>query len=148
VLFIPSCPGYTNMTVALDRSDRCKSLVGFASGELLDSCVFWVLVLLVSSWSVWSCFVRFCVGFSFRDGCFEVVFVLGTREVTDAFWNACCAAAVATVLTGVVHRSDRCSTGSKPCKFPMCVFICFGSEGCLLVPRSSGTRVATWAWPT
>jgi hypothetical protein len=24
------------------------------------------LVLLVSSWSVWSCFVRFCVGFSFR----------------------------------------------------------------------------------
>jgi hypothetical protein len=29
----------------------------------------WVLVLLVCSWSVWSCFVRFCVGFSFRAGC-------------------------------------------------------------------------------
>jgi hypothetical protein len=23
-----------------------------------------------------------------------------------------------------------------------------GSEGCVLVPRSSGTPVATWAWPT
>jgi hypothetical protein len=40
VLFIPSCPGYTGLTGALDRSDRCKPLVGFASGELLDSCVF------------------------------------------------------------------------------------------------------------
>jgi hypothetical protein len=23
-----------------------------------------------------------------------------------------------------------------------------GSEGCVLVPRSSGTPVATWTWPT
>jgi hypothetical protein len=29
------------------------------------------------------------------------------------------------------------------------VFHCFlGSEGCVLVPRSSGTPVAMWAWPT
>jgi hypothetical protein len=35
VLFIPSCPGYTGLTGALDRSDRCEPLVGFASGELL-----------------------------------------------------------------------------------------------------------------
>jgi hypothetical protein len=29
------------------------------------------------------------------------------------------------------------------------VFRCvLGSEGCVLVPRSSGTTVATWAWPT
>jgi hypothetical protein len=47
VLFIPSCPGYTSLTGALDRSYRCKSLVGFASGELLDSCVF-------GSWCCWS----------------------------------------------------------------------------------------------
>jgi hypothetical protein len=40
VVFIPSCPGYTGLTGALDRSDRCEPLVGFASGELLDSCVF------------------------------------------------------------------------------------------------------------
>jgi hypothetical protein len=46
VLFIPSCPGYTGLTGALDRSDRCESLVGFASGELLDSRVF-------GSWCCW-----------------------------------------------------------------------------------------------
>jgi hypothetical protein len=40
VLFIPSCPNYTGLTGALDRSDRCISLVGSVSGELLDSCVF------------------------------------------------------------------------------------------------------------
>jgi hypothetical protein len=39
VLFIPSCPGYTSLTGALDRSDRGEPLVGFSSGELLDSCV-------------------------------------------------------------------------------------------------------------
>jgi hypothetical protein len=47
VLFIPSCPGNTGLTSALDRSDRCKPLVGFALGELLDSCVF-------GSWYCWS----------------------------------------------------------------------------------------------
>jgi hypothetical protein len=86
--------------------------------------------------------------------CFGGVFVLGPREVNEALWNACCAAAAATGLTGTVHRSDwchrsdRCSTGSKPCKFPMCVLVCCSSEGCVLIPRSSGTPVATWAWPT
>jgi hypothetical protein len=76
------------------------------------------------------------------------VFVPGPREVTEALWNTCCAAVVATGLTGTGHRSDRCSTGSKPCKFPLCVSVCFGPEGCLLVPRSSSTSVAAWAWPT
>jgi hypothetical protein len=73
---------------------------------------------------------------------FGGVFVPGPREVTKALWNICCAAAVATGLTGSVHRSDRCSTGSKPCKFPLCVLVSFGSEGCLLVPRISSTPVA------
>jgi hypothetical protein len=36
VLFIPSCPGLTGLTCVHDRSDRCRPLVGFASGELLD----------------------------------------------------------------------------------------------------------------
>jgi hypothetical protein len=93
--------------------------------------------------------------------CFRGVFVPGPREVTEAVWNICCAAAVAIGLTGSFyrsdlchrsdgagHRCDRCSTGSKMCKFPLCVLGCFGSEGYLLVPRSSGTPVATWAWPT
>jgi hypothetical protein len=33
-------------------------------------------------------------------------FVPGPKEVTEAFWNTCCAAAVATGLTGAIHRSD------------------------------------------
>jgi hypothetical protein len=80
------------------------------------------------------------------------VFIPGPREVTEALWNICCAAAVATGLTGlptsltsVGHRSDRCSTGSKPCKFPLCMLVSSGSEGCLLVPRISSTPVATWS---
>jgi hypothetical protein len=48
-----------------------------------------------------------------------------------------------TGLTGGAHRSDRC--WSVDSRF---VFRCvLGSEGCVLVPRSSGTPVATWAWP-
>jgi hypothetical protein len=80
VLFIPSCPGYTGLTGALDRSDRCESLVGFASGELLDSCVF-------GSWSCWSVLgrfgvglFRFCVGFSFRTGSVFGVFLFQGLE--------------------------------------------------------------------
>jgi hypothetical protein len=48
VLFIPSCPGYTGLTGALDRSDRCEPFVGFDLGELLVSCVFG----LCCCWSV------------------------------------------------------------------------------------------------
>jgi hypothetical protein len=47
VLFISSYPDYTGLTGALDLSDRCKPLVGFALGELLDSRVF-------GSWCYWS----------------------------------------------------------------------------------------------
>jgi hypothetical protein len=56
----------------------------------------WVLVLLVSSWSVWSCFVRFSVGFSFSAGCVLGVFLVqglekslrlfGTLVVEDHVW--------------------------------------------------------------
>jgi hypothetical protein len=53
VLFILSCPGYTGLTGALDWSDRCEPLVGFASGDLLDSCVFG----LWCCWSVLGLFV-------------------------------------------------------------------------------------------
>jgi hypothetical protein len=38
VLFIPSCPGYTGLTGALDRSDRCNPRWDFA----------WVNVLVCS----------------------------------------------------------------------------------------------------
>jgi hypothetical protein len=107
VLFIPSCPDYTGLTGALDRSDRCEPLVGFASGELLDSCVF-------GSWCCWSVLGLFGVvllgfvsGFPSVQVVLWGVFVPGPREVTEALYNACCAAAVATGMTGAVHRSDR-----------------------------------------
>jgi hypothetical protein len=59
-------------------------------------------------------FFRFCVGFSFLAGCvLGGVFVPVPREVTEALWNACCAAAVATDLTGAVHRSDRCHRSDR-----------------------------------
>jgi hypothetical protein len=84
VLFIPSCPGYTGLTGALDRSDRCEPLVGFASGKLLDSCVF-------GSWCCWSVLGLFEVGllgfvwvFLPCRLCFGGVFVLGPKEVTEA----------------------------------------------------------------
>jgi hypothetical protein len=35
VLFIPSCPGYTGLTGAPDRSDRCEPLWVFAQVNVL-----------------------------------------------------------------------------------------------------------------
>jgi hypothetical protein len=40
VLIILSCPDYTDLTGALDRSDRCEPFVWFPLGELLNPCVF------------------------------------------------------------------------------------------------------------
>jgi hypothetical protein len=78
VLFIPSCSGYTGLTGALNWSDRCEPLVGFASGELLDSCVF-------GQWCCW-----------FVLGLFGVVFlsfVLGFPFVQVVFWGCFCSRA-------------------------------------------------------
>jgi hypothetical protein len=118
-----------------------------------------VVLLLVNSWSVWSCFARFCVGFFFHAGCVlgaslfqgleKSLRLSGTFVVRLLQPQA--RPALPTGMTGVIgltvagHRSDRCSTGSKLCKFPLCVLVCFGSEGCLLVPRISSTLVATWS---
>jgi hypothetical protein len=59
VLFITSCPGVTGLTGARDRSDRCEPFVGFASGELLDPCVF----RLCYCWSVIGRFGVVLLGF-------------------------------------------------------------------------------------
>jgi hypothetical protein len=72
VLFIPSCPDYTGLTGALDRSNRCESLVGFASGELLDSCVS-------GSWCRWSVLGLLEVGL--------LGFVWGFPSVQVVFWG-------------------------------------------------------------
>jgi hypothetical protein len=58
--------------------------------------------------------------------------------------GSCQLSPAGTGLTGGAHRSERC--WSVDSRF---VFRCVhGLQGCVLVPRSSGTPVATWAWPT
>jgi hypothetical protein len=59
VLFISSCPIYTGLTDALDRSDQCDLFVGFAVGELLVPCVFG----LCCCWSVLGLFGVVLLGF-------------------------------------------------------------------------------------
>jgi hypothetical protein len=87
---------------------------GICLGELPCSCGFCLVVLLVSSGPVWSCFARLFEGFFFLAGCvLEVVFVPGPRGVTEAFWNVCCATVIATVLTSAVHRFDRCHRSER-----------------------------------
>jgi hypothetical protein len=153
----------------LHRYDRCSwpvwpvwALCGIFLGWVAGPVCFWVVLLLVSSWSVWSCFARFCEGFFFPAGCVVEVFLFqglekslrlsGTfvvRVLLPLAWLALSTSVtVVTGLTGAGHRSDRCGTSNKPCKFPLCVLVSFGSEGCLLVPRISSTPVATWNWPT
>jgi hypothetical protein len=91
----------------LDRSDWCKALVGFASGNYLVR-VIWPVVLIVSSWLVWSCFARFCEGFSSGVGCvLEGFFVPRPMGVTEAFWNFVVHQLFDTGLTGRAHRSNR-----------------------------------------
>jgi hypothetical protein len=68
--FIPSCPGTTGLTGALDRSDRCEPLVGFVSGELLGSCVFG----LCCCWSVLGWFGVVLLGFEKGSSSLQVVF--------------------------------------------------------------------------
>jgi hypothetical protein len=70
VLFIPSCPGYTGLTGALDRSDRCEPYVGFASGELLNQCVF----ELCWCWSVLGSLGGVLVGFVLGSSSVQAVF--------------------------------------------------------------------------
>jgi hypothetical protein len=113
VLFIPSCPGLTGLTGASDRSDHCVPFVGFSLNELLDLCVF-------GSWCCWSVLGLFgvvlldlCRVFLPCRLCFGGVFVPQPREVIEALCNICCAAAVATDLTGSVHQSDRCHRSDR-----------------------------------
>jgi hypothetical protein len=72
VLFIPSCPGYTGLTGASHLWDlpRVNCLTRVSLG----------LSAAVYSWSVWSCFVMFCVGFFFRAGCVLGVFLFQGLE--------------------------------------------------------------------
>jgi hypothetical protein len=80
VLFIPSCPGYTGLTDALNRSDWCNSC--------------WVFARV----NVWVCLLLSCVAAVSSLGRF------GARLACLVFWGFL----AETGLTGVLHRSDRC----------------------------------------
>jgi hypothetical protein len=80
VLFIPSCLGYTGLTGALDRSDRCNPCWDFAR---VNVCV---------------CSLLSCVAAVTSLGRF------GARLACLVFWGFL----AQTGLTGVLHRFDRC----------------------------------------
>jgi hypothetical protein len=139
----------------LHRPDRCSWPVwpvwvtcGICLGWTAWLVCLWVLVLLVSFWSVWSCFVRLCVGFSIREGCVLGVFLFQGLEkslrLSGTFVVRRCPPVWSAQVIGLTGAAQAASRASFRCVC-WCVF---GSEGCLLVPRSSGTPVATWTWPT
>jgi hypothetical protein len=80
VLFIPSYPGYTGLTGALDRSDRCEP--------------WWVFARV----NVWVCSLLSYVVAVSSLGQF------GGRFACLVFWGF----QAVTGLTGVSHRSNRC----------------------------------------
>jgi hypothetical protein len=80
VLFIPSCLGYTGLTGALGRSNRCNPCWVFARAN------------------VWVCLLLSCVAVVLISGQF------GARYACLVFWGFW----AETSLTGVLHRPDRC----------------------------------------
>jgi hypothetical protein len=58
--------------------------------------------------------------------------------------ESCLVSPAGTGLTGGAHRSDRCWSLDSRFGVPLRSRV----GRLLLVPRSSGTPVATWAWPT
>jgi hypothetical protein len=59
--------------------------------------------------------------------------------------ESCPVSPAGTSLTGGAHRSDRCWSVDSRFGVPLHSRV---GRVCVLVPRSSGTPVATWAWPT
>jgi hypothetical protein len=80
VLIIPSCPGYTGLTGALDRSDRCNACWVFAR---VNVCVCLLLSRVAAVLSL---------------GLF------GARLAYLVFWDFL----AVTGLTSVLHRPDQC----------------------------------------
>jgi hypothetical protein len=106
VLFIPSCPGYTGLTGALDRSDRCNP--------------WWVFARV----NVWVSFLLSCVGavsslgqFGGRLACLVIWGFLAVTGVKvcrtgltgeEPLSGGRQVSLAGTGLTGGTHRSDRC----------------------------------------
>jgi hypothetical protein len=80
VLFILSCPGYTDLTGTLDRSDRCNP--------------WWIFARV----NVWVSLLLSCVGAVSSLGQF------GGRLACLVIWGFL----AVTGLTGVSHQPDRC----------------------------------------
>jgi hypothetical protein len=59
--------------------------------------------------------------------------------------GSCPVSPAGTDLTGSAHRSDRCWSVDSRFGVPLRSRV---GRVCVLVPRSSGTPMATWAWPT
>jgi hypothetical protein len=96
-LFIPSCPGINGLTGDLHRTDQCKPFVGFASGELLGSCVFG----LCCCWSVLTRFGVVLLGFEKGSYSFVLrMFLFQVLEkslrLSERLLCSCCS-----------HRPDR-----------------------------------------
>jgi hypothetical protein len=89
--------------------------------------LFRVWVSLVVGWPVW------CFG-----GFQAVTRLTGVEPLSES----CSVSPAGTGLTGGAHRSDRC--GSIDSWFGVPLRSRVGML-CVLVPRSSGTLVATWA---
>jgi hypothetical protein len=58
---------------------------------------------------------------------------------------SCSVSPAGTGLTGGAHRSDRCRSEDSRFGVPLRSRV---RRVCVLVPRSSVTPVAMWAWPT
>jgi hypothetical protein len=59
--------------------------------------------------------------------------------------ESCSVPPAGTGLTGGAHWSDQCRPVGSSFGVPLRSRV---GRLCVLVPRSSGTPVATWAWPT
>jgi hypothetical protein len=118
VLFIPSCPGYTGLTGALDRSDRCNPR--------------WVLAWV----NVWVCSLLSCVAvvsslgqFGGRLACLVLWGLSGldrsNRCVSpvltgvEPLSESCPVSPAGTGLTGGAHRSDRCWSVDSRFRIPL-----------------------------
>jgi hypothetical protein len=114
LLFIPSCPGLTGLTGVCHLWDLPR--VNYLTRVFLGRGVAGRFLICSEG------FASVCEGLFFIAGCvFGGVLVPGPREVTEALWNICCAAAAATGLTGSVHRSDWChrSDQRRPSALPV-----------------------------